>query len=112
MTTSWDTVLENTKEIPDNWRTSLTKLAPKVSKPTLKGFQPIALTNTSYNILMAIKRDKIDDYLYKDNLTMDTLSGFTGGRRMENNLLTLNSFRGKKNLHSNSRRFSKSMLFH
>lgn len=89
MTTSLNKVLENYKEMPDDWRTSLTKLAPKVSKPTVKDLRPIALTNTSYKMLMAIIRDKIDDHLDKNNLTMDTQSGFTRGRRMEDNLLTL-----------------------
>ena len=57
------------------WRTSLTKLVPKVSKPTVKDLRPIALTNISYKMLMAIIRDKTDDHLDKNNLTIDTQSG-------------------------------------
>lgn len=60
-----------------------------VSKPTVKDLRPLTLMNTSY-ILIAMIRDKTDDHLDKNNMTIDTHSGFSRGRRMEDNVLILN----------------------
>lgn len=76
-----------------------------MSKPVVKDMKPVALTNTSYIMLMDIVRDKIDDHLDKNHMTVDTQLGSVRVRRTEgtSNFLTLrycilNIFRSKKTL--------------
>merc|ERR1712106_1207774 len=83
MVKCFNNVLEE-GEIPESWRTSRTKMIKKESKPTVKDFRPIAITNISYKIFMAFIREKIEENLVRDNQI-----GFTGGGRLEFNHLLL-----------------------
>ena len=60
---SYRYILESGEENP-NWDTSKTTLVPKIKKPTVKDFRPIALTNISYKIFMGIIRGKIEETFY------------------------------------------------
>ena len=78
-----------TKEIPEDWNISLTKMIPKTSRPTVKDLRPIALLNVSYKILMAIIREIIEDHINENNLREFTQAGFTKNSRIEDNLFIL-----------------------
>lgn len=81
-------ILEN-GEISENWKTSTTKMIKKTNRPTVKDLRPIALTNSSYKIFMAIMKEKIEKHLEIHNEMMETQAGFTQRRRIEDNLLIL-----------------------
>ena len=81
-------VLSN-KKIPASWKTSITKTIPKKSKPTAKDLRPIALTDTTYKLLMAIISKKIENHLRRNNKMNECQAGFTSGRRIEDNVFLL-----------------------
>lgn len=64
------------KQIPESWKESKTKLIAKKKKPTVKDFRPIALANISYKLFMSIVKNQIEDHLERNNLTKDNQTGF------------------------------------
>ncbi len=88
LTKCFNKVLE-TGDIPHEWRTSQTKMIPKKTKPTAKDLCPIALTNYSYKIFMAILKDKIEEHLRSNDEIKETHAGFSKGARIEGNLFIL-----------------------
>ena len=74
---------------PASWKTSRTKMIPKVSKPMAKDLRPIALTNVSYKLYMSILKEYLEQYLLRTEGIIETQAGFTRGGRIEDNLLIL-----------------------
>ena len=72
-------------EIPERWCKSRTKMIGKENKPSVNDFRPIAVTNITYKIFMAIMRDRIERHLKLNNLIKDNQLGFTEGGRLEYN---------------------------
>ena len=90
--------------IPDGWKTSNTKLIPKVKKPKVNELRPIALLDYSYKILMGILKNKITDHLIANNSIDDQQTGATSKRRVTENIFILDycvnkSFNMKKQLY-------------
>lgn len=75
--------------IPKEWKVSRTKLIEKTRKPKVGDFRPIALTNISYKLFMAIVKKKIESHLVNSNSTKETQAGFTEKGRIEDNLFIL-----------------------
>ena len=111
LTNCFQNELDN-QEKPDEWKSSRTKMIPKVQKPTAAQLRPIALTNVSYKIFMSIVREKIELHLSENHAVLDTQAGFTKGGKIEDNLFILNycvekSYRSKKPLYVTSIDYSK-----
>lgn len=91
------------KEKPKEWKMSKTKMIEKKRKPTAKDLRPIALTNVSYKIYMALIKEEIEEHL-KETLAMEeSQAGFTEGGRIEDNIFLLQycveeSYKNKKEL--------------
>ena len=68
------------------WQESKTIMIPKTGKPTAKDHRPIALTNVGYKIFMGLVKSKLVEHLEQNILISDYQAGFTGGRRLEENL--------------------------
>ena len=85
------TCYNNVKQIgpPIEWKNSKTVLIPKKKKPTCRDLRPIALTDSSYRIYMSMCKNKIIKHLVQNNQFSVYQSGFTKGRRLEDNLFTL-----------------------
>lgn len=64
-------------------------MIPKKSKPEAKDLRPIALTNYSYKIFMAILKDKIENHLRSNREIKENQAGFTAGARIEDNLFIM-----------------------
>ena len=79
----------NRNQKPNSWKTSKTKMIPKTTKPLVKDLRPIALTDVSYKIFMALIRDDIENHLLENNLLKETQAGFTKESRIEDNLFIL-----------------------
>ena len=88
LTKCYNTVIES-GETPQNWAISLTKLIPKITKPTAADLRPIALTDTIYKTFMGVLREKIEKHMQRNNLFNDLQSGFTKSRRITDNLYIL-----------------------
>ena len=93
----------NKSSKPAEWKTSKTKMIPKIAKPMAKDLRPIALTNVSYKLYMSLLKEKLEQYLERTEETLEIQAGFTKGGRIENNLLILqycaeSSFKMKKPL--------------
>ena len=58
----------------------------KTGKPTAKDHRPIALINVGYKIFMGLVKSKLVEHLERIRLISDYQAGFTGGRRLEENL--------------------------
>ena len=111
LTISLNGILEET-HIPDDWRVSNTVLIQKKRKPTVYDLRPLALTNTSYKIMMGIIKDKINEHLKVNDLFSELQAGSTPGRRTSDNLLLLQycihkTFTQKKKLYIISIDFTK-----
>ena len=96
-------IMMNDKLLPEEWKSSITKMIPKTARPTVKDFRPIALLNCSYKIFMSIMKEKIEKQLLDNEAMKETQSGFTKGGRTEDNVLILQycieeSFKNKKPL--------------
>ena len=52
-----------TRNIPQSWSKSITKLIKKVEKPTPKEFRPIALINLSYKIFYHFYNTQLENHL-------------------------------------------------
>ena len=78
-----------TGHIPEQWKNSKTTLIQKKSKPNCADFRPIALTNTSYKIFMGLLKEKLFRHLKEQGCVLELQAGFTGGRRLEDNILIL-----------------------
>ena len=76
-------------EIPESWTESNTIMIPKVKTPEAKDLRPISLTNMSYKIFMRIMRERIDTHLKMNEEEKEEQSGFTTGKRIEDNLYLL-----------------------
>ena len=64
-------------------------MIPKVRKPKVSEFRPIALTNIEYKIFMNIIKEKLLDHLINNDELSVYQMGFTRGRRIEDNLFML-----------------------
>ena len=73
----------------EDWKTSNTKLIPKVKMPKVKELRPIALTNCSYKLLMGIIKDMITEHLIANNCIDDQQTGATSKRRVTENIFIL-----------------------
>ena len=62
----------------------------KTNKPKVKEHRPIALTNTNYKLTMNLIKDKILEHIKTLGEVNVLQSGFTEGRRLEDNLFILN----------------------
>ena len=62
-----------------------------MKKPTARDIRPIALTDSDYKIMMDIIKEAIEDHLEKNELMNECQSGFTKGRRIEDNIFILES---------------------
>ena len=85
MTQAYTAVL-NEGTIPEGWKESKTVMIPKTGKPTAREHRPIALTNVGYKIFMTLVKSKLGEHLERNRLISDYQAGFTGGRRLEENL--------------------------
>ena len=93
----------NGNEVPVSWKSSKTKMIPKIRKPCIKDLRPIALINSTYKLYMAIIKSKIENHIELNNNKEDLQSGFTKHRQVEDNMFLLNycineSFRLNKQL--------------
>ena len=90
MTGVYNGVLED-GEIGDGWKRSRTVMVPKVRKPKVEQHRPIALMNVGCKIFMGLVKDKMVGQKMSDGRVNDLQSGFTEGRRMQENLFVLSS---------------------
>ena len=109
---SLNKIIQGEEEVPPNWKKTNTKLIPKCSKPLAKDLRPIALSNISYKLFMAIVKNKIECHLEANRAMMDRQAGFTKGSRIEDNLFLLkycvmSSFKNKNSLIVTAIDFSK-----
>jgi len=112
MTKSMNVQIRENLDIPESWKTSKTAMIKKKRKPTAHDLRPIALTDVDYKIFMGVIKDKMEKHIIKINEVRENQSGFTRGRRIEDNLVILNycveeSFRMKKDLYVAAVDFSK-----
>ena len=61
-------------------------MIPKKKKPVAREHRPIALTNVGYKLFMGVIKNKIVQHLDRNGLISDYQAGFTGSRRLEENL--------------------------
>ena len=78
-----------TGEIGGGWNESKTVMIGKVRKPQASQHRPIALMNVGCKLFMGMVKDKLVEQRIADFRVGDLQSGFTEGRRMEENLLIL-----------------------
>ena len=74
---------------PQSWKTSRTVLLEKKAKPTAKDYRPVALTDVSYKLYMALLRNEIESHINESDARMEEQAGFTRGSRIEDNLAIL-----------------------
>ena len=75
--------------VPKGWKISKTVMMPKTKKPEPKDHRPIALENVGYKIFTSLVKDKIVEHIRQAEKQSEFQSGFTGGRRLEDNLSIL-----------------------
>ena len=75
--------------IPKGWKISKTVMILKTKQPEPKDHRPIALTNVGYKIFMSLVKDKIVEHIMQAEEQSEFQSGFTGDRRLEDNLFIL-----------------------
>ena len=85
LTHAYNVVL-NDGTVPQGWKGSKTVMIPKTKRPIAKEHRPIALTNVGYKLLMGLVKNKLVDHFDRNCLISDYRAGFTGGRRLEENL--------------------------
>ena len=78
-----------TGEVPESWKRSRTVMVPKTTKPTAGELRPIAMTDISYKILMAVLRDRIEEQIERNGMRKDEQIGFTPGGMIADNLFLL-----------------------
>ena len=76
-------------EVPESWKEARTIMIPKVRNPEVKELRPISLINISYKIFMKIMRERIDNHLRENEEEKEEQTGFTKGKRIEDNLFIL-----------------------
>ena len=72
--------------VPRGWKKSRTVKIPKTNKPRAREHRPIALTNVGYKLFMGLMKNKLVEHIDRNGLISDYQAGFTGGRRLEENL--------------------------
>ena len=88
LTTALNTVMERGM-CPESWRESRTVMIPKESKAEVENHRPVALTNTSYKLMMTLIKKQIYQHLLELGEINDLQAGFTEGRRMEDNVFLM-----------------------
>ena len=88
-TSGLNNILNGKEEIPHSWLQSKTVMVPKRKKPNVKQLRPIALTNASYKLFMGIIKTKIEDHMREIKQQSELQAGFTGKRRITDNLFIL-----------------------
>jgi len=78
-----------TGTVPEHWKRSKTVLIPKKNKPNCAELRPISLNSISYKLFMSIMKEKIFDHMKENKCILELQSGFTQGKRIEDNLLIL-----------------------
>ena len=73
--------------VPRGWEMSRTVMLLKKKKPVTREHRLIALTNAGYILFMGIMKNMVVEHLDRNVLTSDFQAGFTGGKRLEENLL-------------------------
>ena len=71
------------------WKISGTVMVPKRKKHEPKDHIHIALTNVRYKIFMSLVKGKIVEHIRQVEQESEFQFGFTGGRRLRNNLFIL-----------------------
>ena len=61
----------------------------KTNKPRAREHRPIALTNVGYKLFMGLMKNKLVEHLDRNWLISDYQAGFTGGKRLEENLFSV-----------------------
>ena len=92
LTECFNTVLES-ETVPEEWKKSRTVLLEKKRRATVRDLRPLALTNISYKIYMALIKVKIEDHIEMNREKLETQAGFTKGARVEDNLAILQYLR-------------------
>ena len=79
----------NSATKPEEWRKSRTNLIEKRSKPTIKDYRPIALTNVSYKLFMSLIKNAIEEHLDNSNQLLEEQAGFTKNAGIEDSIAIL-----------------------
>ena len=74
---------------PQSWKESRTVMIPKTRKPMASELRPIAITPTSYKILMSTVKDALEKHIMDNGMAREEQAGFTGGREILDNLVIL-----------------------
>ena len=72
--------------VPKGWKISKIVMIMKTKKPEPRDHRPIALTNVAYKIFKSLVKDKIVEHIRQAKEQSEFQSGFTGGRRLEDNI--------------------------
>ena len=75
--------------VPEHWKQTKTLLIPKKAKPNFSELRPITLNDTSYKLFMSLSKEKLFTHMKVQNCISELQAGFTGGKRIEDNLLVL-----------------------
>ena len=85
LTMAYNVVIDS-RVLPEGWRTSRTVTIPKNKKPVAREHRSIALTNVGYKLFMGVVKNMIVQHMDRNGLISNYQAGFTGGRRLEDNL--------------------------
>ena len=56
----------DTGQLPQGWKSSMTRMIPKVTKPKAKKPRPIALTNQGCKLMMGVVRMYLEENIKKN----------------------------------------------
>ena len=74
---------------PTSWKTSRTVMIPKKRRPTADQLRPLAMTDVSYKIMMAMVREEIDRHIEENNMRHHEQAGFTRGGNIMDNMVII-----------------------